>query len=608
MCGIVGYVGPDEALPVLLNGLRRMEYRGYDSAGVAVLNGCTKVVKKPGKIANLSAALEKTKLAGTTGIGHTRWATHGAPTELNAHPHTSGRVTIVHNGIIENYAELKAMLASKHGRKFQSETDTEVLAALIDVKMEAAGDLEKAVLAALLDVEGTFGVLVLDEREPGKIVAARRGSPLLLGVAPDATYLASDATALVGYTNRVVYLDDDELVVCTPGHYKVLDFEAKAREHEEHVIETELRAIEKGGYDHFLLKEIMEQPETIKNVLRGRLDETDGTSHLGGLNLPEAAFRKQTRFLACSCGTAYYSGMLGKYQLERMTGIPTDLEFASEFRYRDPALTKGTISLFISQSGETADTLASLREVNRRGIPALGIVNVVGSSIAREVDGGIYLHAGPEVSVASTKAFTSMVVAQLLLGLHVGRRRSLSITEGKEIVKALQKLPAQVQKVLEQREQIKQIAKKYAKYENAMYLGRDSLYPVALEGALKLKEISYIHAEAYAAGEMKHGPIALLGPEFMIVYLMPRNALYDKSRSNLEEVRARGGRPIIIGTEGDESLQEFSDDVIYVPEASRWTEPILVNIPQQLLAYYIAVERGTDVDQPRNLAKSVTVE
>jgi glutamine---fructose-6-phosphate transaminase (isomerizing) len=397
-------------------------------------------------------------------------------------------------------------------------------------------------------------------------------------------------------------------VVCTPGHYQVLDFEAKHREHEEHVIKTELAAIQKGGYDHFLLKEIMEQPETIKNVLRGRLDADNGTSHLGGLNLSEETLRKQTRFLAIACGTASYACLLGKYLLERLTGIPTDTELGSEFRYREAALTKGTISLFVTQSGETADTLASLREVKRRGIPTVGIVNVVGSSVAREVDGGIYLHAGPEVSVASTKAFTSMVIAELLLGLHIGRRRDLSITQGKEIVKALEDLPAQVKKILDQRDHIKEIAKKHAKSDNAMYLGRDTLFPVALEGAIKLKEISYIHAEAYAAGEMKHGPIALLGPEWMIVFLMPQNALYEKSRSNLEEVRARGGRPIIIGTEGDDSLKDFSDDVIYIPKSSPWTEPLLANIPQQLLAYYIAVERGTDVDQPRNLAKSVTVE
>jgi glucosamine--fructose-6-phosphate aminotransferase (isomerizing) len=608
MCGIVGYVGPGEALPVLINGLRRMEYRGYDSAGVAVLNGGATVVKKPGKIANLTDALEKVELKGSTGIGHTRWATHGAPNELNAHPHQSGRVTIVHNGIIENYAELKANLAAEHKRQFKSETDTEVLAALIDVEMEKESSLEKALLAALLQVEGTFGVLAIDEREPGKIVAARRGSPLLVGVAPDATYLASDATALVGYTERVVYLDDDELVVCTPGHYQILDFEAKHREHEEHVIKTELAAIEKGGYDHFLLKEIMEQPDTIKNVLRGRLDENDGTAHLGGLNLTDDVFRMQTRFLGIACGSASICTILGKYMLERLTGLPFDTELGSEFRYRDAALTPGTISLFISQSGETADTLASLREVKRRGIPALGIVNVVGSSLAREVDGGIYLHAGPEVSVASTKALTSMVIAQLLLGLYVGRRRGLSVKEGKDIVKALQDLPDQVQKVLDSREHIKQIAKKFAHYENAFFLGRDTLYPVAMEGAIKLKEVSYIHAEAYAGGEMKHGPIALIDPDFMVVYIMPKNALYDKSRSNLEEVRARGAKPIIVGTEGDESLGAYSDDIISIPDSSPWTQPILATIPLQLLAYYIAVERGTDVDQPRNLAKSVTVE
>ncbi|HEY2003561.1 MAG TPA: glutamine--fructose-6-phosphate transaminase (isomerizing) [Candidatus Saccharimonadia bacterium] len=609
MCGIVGYVGPKDALPVLLNGLRRMEYRGYDSAGVALLNGGrTTVVKRPGKIANLTKALDTARPKGTTGIGHTRWATHGAPGELNAHPHQAGPITIVHNGIIENYAELKADLASKHGRHFVSDTDTEVLAHLIATKREPAESLESAVLSALLEVEGTFAVLVLDEQEPGKIVAARRGSPLLIGVSDDAIFLASDATAVIGHTDRVVYLEDDEIAICTPGKYEIIDFEQEQQQHDEQQISLELKAIEKAGYDHFLLKEIMEQPETIRNVLRGRLDPEAGTSHLGGLNLSDDTLRKQTRFLGIACGSASICTLLGKYQLERLTGLPTDVELGSEFRYRDAALTPGTISFFVSQSGETADTLASLREVKRRGIPALGIVNVVGSSLAREVDGGIYLHAGPEVSVASTKALTAMVVAQLLLGLHIGRRRGLSLTEGKEVVQALEALPDQVQKVLDSREHIKKIAKKFAHYENAFFLGRDTLYPVAMEGAIKLKEVSYIHAEAYAGGEMKHGPIALIDPDFMVVYLMPKNSIYDKSRSNLEEVRARGANPIIVGTAGDESLKAFSDDIIYIPDSSPWTQPILATIPLQLLAYYIAVERGTDVDQPRNLAKSVTVE
>jgi len=609
MCGIVGYVGPKDALPVLLNGLRRMEYRGYDSAGVALLDGGhATVVKRPGKIANLTEALEAAKPAGHIGIGHTRWATHGAPSELNAHPHQAGPVTIVHNGIIENYAELKADLAAHHGRHFVSDTDTEVLAHLIAVKHEHEQSLEAAVLAALLEVEGTFAVLVLDEREPDKIVAARRGSPLLLGVSDAAIFLASDATAVIGHTDRVVYLEDDEIAICTPGKYEIIDFEAQRVLHDEQQIKLELKAIEKAGYDHFLLKEIMEQPETIRNVLRGRLDAAAGTSHLGGLNLPDHTFRMQTRFLGIACGTASYATQLGRYLLERLTGLPFDTEQASEFRYRDAALTPGTISLFVSQSGETADTLAGLREVKRRGIPALGIVNAVGSSIAREVDGGIYLHAGPEVSVASTKAFTSMVIAELLLGLHVGRRRGLSIREGKEIVQALEDLPSQVQKVLEQRQNIRSLAQKYAYHDYAMYLGRDALFPVALEGALKLKEISYIHADAYAAGEMKHGPIALIDEDTFVLFLLPKNDLYDKSRSNLQEVRARGARPLIVATEGDKSLEGMAGDVIYIPESNPYTQPILANIPLQLLAYYIAVERGTDVDQPRNLAKSVTVE
>jgi glucosamine--fructose-6-phosphate aminotransferase (isomerizing) len=609
MCGIIGYVGRKDALPVLLNGLKRMEYRGYDSAGVALLShGDTTVVKRPGKIANLSGALEAAKPAGHIGIGHTRWATHGAPSELNAHPHQAGPITIVHNGIIENYAELKKLLAEKHGRKFVSDTDTEVLAHLIAVKREHDESLEAAVLSALLEVEGTFAVLVFDEREPDKLVAARRGSPLLIGVGKDAIYLASDATAVIGHTDRVVYMEDDEIAICTPGKYEIIDFQAQQKQHDEHQIKLELKAIEKAGYDHFLLKEIMEQPETIKNVLRGHLVPDDGTAHLGGLNLSDDAFRMQTRFLGIACGTASYSSLLGKYLLERMTHIPYDVELASEFRYRDAALTPGTIAFFISQSGETADTLASLREVKRRGLAALGIVNSVGSSIAREVDGGTYLHAGPEVSVASTKAFTSMVVAQLLIGLYVGRRRGMSMRDGNEVVQALEALPGQVQQILDRRDNIKAIAKKYAHHEYAMFLGRDTLYPVALEGALKLKEISYIHAEGYAAGEMKHGPIALLDDKSMVVYLLPKNELYDKGRSNLQEVIARGAKPLIIGTDGDESLKEFSDDVLYIPQSSPWTQPILANIPQQLLAYYIAVERGTDVDQPRNLAKSVTVE
>jgi glucosamine--fructose-6-phosphate aminotransferase (isomerizing) len=591
-----------------MNGLRRMEYRGYDSAGVAILNsGKTVVIKRPGKIANLAAALEGHEPKGNIGIGHTRWATHGVPNELNAHPHRAGHISIIHNGIIENYASLKEELAGV-GIKFATETDTEVLAWLIAEERKTSDTLEGAVLAALLQVEGTFGLVVLDEREPDKLVAARRGSPLLLGIADDATYVASDATAIIGYTDRVVYLEDDEIAVCQAGKYEVIDFEAQAKDHEEVQIQMELAAIEKAGYDHFLLKEIMEQPTTIANTLRGRLDAEAGTSHLGGLNLGKNYDQQIARFLTVACGTAYYSGILGKYFIERMTGLPVDVEVASEFRYRDPVVVKDTVGMVVSQSGETADTLASLREMKRRGMHTLGLVNVVGSSVAREVDGGVYLHAGPEISVASTKAFTSQVLAQLLIGLQIGRARNLSITEGQAIVRALEALPGQVQQILDQHDKIKAIAKKLAHLNNAMFLGRDTLLPIALEGALKLKETAYIHAEAYAAGELKHGPIALVDDNLLVVFLHLKNALYDKSQSSLEQIRARGGQLLIIGTEGDQSLKEFTDNVIYVPDSNPYTQPLLANIPLQLFAYYVACERGTDVDQPRNLAKSVTVE
>ena len=609
MCGIIGYIGRGEALPILMGGLHRMEYRGYDSAGVALVatTGETVIVKRSGKLVNLDEAVAKTNPTGHQGIGHTRWATHGVPNELNAHPHCSGHITVVHNGIIENYAEIKVGL-EKLGYEFISETDTEVLAHLIAEESKRVQLLEEAVLAAILQVRGTFGLLVMDDRQPGKLIAARRGSPLLVGITAEAIYVASDATAIIGYTDRVVYLDDDELVVCEKDKYRIIDFEARDKQHDEQQIKIKLESIEKGGYDHFLLKEIMEQPKTITDILRGRLDSDAGTSHLGGLNLEADFSSGLNRFLTIACGTAYYSGLLGQYMLERMTGLPVDVEFASEFRYREPVLSDGTLGIFISQSGETADTLASLRELKRRNVQTLGLVNVVGSSVAREVDGGVYLHAGPEISVASTKAFTAQVIAQLLVGLNIGRSRQMSIREGKEVVKALEALPAQVQGLLEQRDAIAALAKRCAGFNNVMYLGRDALYPVALEGSHKLKECSYIHAEAYPAGEMKHGANALIDDDLLIVFLNPRNALYEKSRSNLEEVKARSGKLLIVGTEGDKSLKGFTDEIIYIPDSSPWTQPILANIPLQLFAYYMAVERGTDVDQPRNLAKSVTVE
>jgi glucosamine--fructose-6-phosphate aminotransferase (isomerizing) len=606
MCGIIGYVGDREAVGILEGGLRRMEYRGYDSAGVAILNGNKlAVVKRAGKLDELVGALSQEKLIGTTGIGHTRWATHGNPNELNAHPHQAGRIAIVHNGIIENYVALKQQLA---GAQFVGDTDTEVLARLINRRVESGANLAEAVRLSLAEVEGTFGLAAVSADEPGTLVAARRGSPLLVGVGQAETFVASDATAIVAHTDQVVYLEDDEVVVCTPGGYEIFDLERRPHQPTVATLKLELAAIEKSGYDHFLIKEIMEQPAAVTNILRGRLDLEHGTSHLGGLNVHDEFVRRQQRFLTIACGTAYNAGLLGKYLLERMTGLPVDVEFGSEFRYRDPALTAGTLAVAISQSGETADTLAGLRELKTRGVPTLGLVNVVGSSVAREVDGGVYLHAGPEISVASTKAFTAMVIAQLLVGLQIGRARGLSLRRGREIVRALEQLPEAITETLKLAPAVEKLAKRYAHFDNVMYLGRDSLFPVALEGSHKLKEVSYIHSEAYPAGEMKHGANALIDKDLLIIVLALQNELYAKTRSNLAEVRARAGTVLAVATEGDKDIAAHSADVLYVPDVSPWIQPLVANVPLQLLAYYVAVARGTDVDQPRNLAKSVTVE
>ena len=608
MCGIIGYIGQQEAQDILVAGLRQLEYRGYDSAGIAVFDGQQiNISKHAGKVEGLAKAVAKQSLKGSLGMGHTRWATHGAPNQVNAHPHQAGHITIIHNGIIENYAELKSRLPK--GTKYVSETDTEVLAHLINHERGKEDELLKAVTNALRQVEGTFGLVVMSDLDPDRLIAARRGSPLLIGIGDGETYLASDATAVIAHTNKVVYLNDDEVAVVKANSTKTFDLENQRRYYQTHQIEMELSAIEKGGYDHFLLKEIMEQPKAVTDILRGRLDAAGGNAHLGGLNLEPSFFRAQQRFLTIGCGTAYYAGLLGKYLLERMTGLPVDVEVGSEFRYRDPALTPGTLALIISQSGETADTLASLQEIKQRGVHALGLVNVVGSSIAREVDGGVYLHAGPEISVASTKAFTNQVIGQLMLGLQVARYRDMSPQEGREIVKALEALPQQIEEVLKQAPQIQKLAKKFAKYDNAMYLGRDALFPVALEASHKIKEISYIHAEAYPAGEMKHGANALIDENLLVVFLAPQNDLYAKAKSNLEEVRARKGTLLVLASEGDKEVTKFTDAIIRIPaNVSPWTQALVANVPLQLFAYYVAVERGTDVDQPRNLAKSVTVE
>jgi len=608
MCGIVGYVGPRKAVPVLLEGLKRLEYRGYDSAGVAVIAGGQLVVRKAaGKIATLESQLGKDVEGATTGMAHTRWATHGAPTSKNAHPHTdcAGNIAVVHNGIIENHAALRQMLLAK-GHRFVSDTDTEVLAHLIEQFYQ--GSLEQAVAAALQEVEGAYGIVVLSVKEPNTMVAARSGSPLLIGIGSGENFVASDPSAVLAYTRSVVYLDEGNLAVVTPSGYQVKDRHAVPLSKEVSQIDWDLAKIERGGFAHFMLKEICEQPESVRATMRGRLLEEDGTSRLGGLNLSDEDLLKVNRVVLTACGTSWHAALVGEYMLEELARLPAEVEYASEFRYRSPLVDEHTLVIVISQSGETADTLAALREAKRRGARTVGIVNVVGSSIAREVDGGIFLHAGPEIGVASTKAFTSQIAALALFTLHLGRLRSLSILQGREIVRALRKLPEQLETVLAKRPLIEELAERYTRASNVLYLGRGYNFPVALEGALKLKEISYIHAEGYPAAEMKHGPIALIDELMPVVFVAPRDAVHAKIVSNIEEVRARGGRVIAVVTEGDQEITSMVDHAIAIPETLDMLTPILTSVPLQLLAYHVAVRRGCNVDQPRNLAKSVTVE
>ena len=613
MCGIVGYIGPEEAGPILLEGLRRLEYRGYDSAGIAVLDGDGELatVKKAGKISDLEKAIDGNMPRGRCGIGHTRWATHGPPNEVNAHPHYGeGRdIALVHNGIIENAGVLKKKLEER-GHTFSSETDTEVVVHLIEEAFQEDNEtLEDAVAAALLEVEGAYGIAVVSARDPGKIVVARNGSPLLLGIGDDGTYLVgSDATAVVAHTRDVVYLDDGDYAVLERDGYRVYHLERGAVSRGVQEVTWDLESIEKGGYPHFMLKEIHEQPSSLRDVMRGRLLEEDGNARLGGITLTDDELRSVERIVITACGTSWHAALLGEYMLEELARIPVDVEYASEFRYRNPVLEDGTLLLAISQSGETADTLAALREAKRRGIQTMGIVNVVGSSIARETDFGIYLHAGPEIGVASTKAFTSQIVALALFTLYLGRRRSLSILEGRELVHALRRLPDQVEEVLTFEPQIQELARQFQNARNFLYLGRGFQFPVALEGALKLKEVSYIHAEGYPAAEMKHGPIALIDEEMPVVVLAPKDAVYTKVLSNIEEVKARNGTVIAVVSDGAEELEGKVDHLIRIPQTVPALLPVLATIPLQLLAYHIALLRGCDVDQPRNLAKSVTVE
>jgi glutamine---fructose-6-phosphate transaminase (isomerizing) len=610
MCGIVGYVGPKVATPMLIEGLKRLEYRGYDSAGVATLNGKGLESRKAaGKIARLETAVEGAPMTGTVGIGHTRWATHGAPNECNAHPHhdCSNSIAVVHNGIIENASALRKELESR-GHKFVSETDTEVLAHLIEAASEDGEPLEDAVIDALRLVEGTYGIAVISTRDADKIVCARKGSPLLLGLGEGEFYVASDVAAILEHTRQVVYLDDGEMGVLTRKGYEVLDLNARRVRKGVSRIDWDLDQIEKGGFDHFMIKEIMEQPQTIQNTMRGRLVVEEGFSKLGGLNLSRDQLQEIDHIIITACGTSWHSGLIGELMLEEHARIPTETEYASEFRYRNPIVTDKTLCVVISQSGETADTLAAMREAKRRGAKTLGLVNVVGSTIAREDDGGIYLHAGPEIGVASTKAFTSQVIALALLTLKLARRRSMSVVKGREVAQAMMALPDQIQSILDRAHEVEAIAERFKNASNFLYLGRGYNFPVALEGALKLKEISYIHAEGYPAAEMKHGPIALIDENMPVVFIAPHDSVFEKVTSNVQEVKARGGQVIALTSRQEPSLEGKIDFEFRIPETIDMLYPILAAIPLQLLAYYIAAKRGLDVDQPRNLAKSVTVE
>jgi len=608
MCGIVGYVGSQDSLPILLEGLRRLEYRGYDSAGVAILNGQGLIVEKAaGKIAVLEGLLNGSKPRGTLGIAHTRWATHGEPTTVNAHPHVDckGNIAVAHNGIIENYVTLKKKL-EEEGHRFTTDTDTETIAHLIEKYFE--GNLERAVAAALRHVTGTYGIAVISRDDPGKIVGARHGSPLVVGICDSEYVLASDVSAIIRHTNQVVYLDDEEMVVLTPRGIHTTTIREETVSKRVETVDWDLEKIEKAGYAHFMLKEIFEQPQSLRNTLRGRLLADEGTSRLGGLNMSPAELRAITRVVITACGTSWHAGMIGEYLIEELARIPVEVEYASEFRYRNPILEPGTVVIAVSQSGETADTLAAMREAKRRGARVLGVCNVVGSTIARESGGGVYIHAGPEIGVASTKAFTSQVAALALLTLYLGRLGELSPELGAELTRELASIPDKIERILAGADKVKAIARAYARHNNFLYLGRGYNFPVALEGALKLKEISYIHAEGYPAAEMKHGPIALIDENMPVVFICTQDSAYEKVLNNMEEVRARRGKIIAIASEGDEHVATKADHVLYIPRVLGPLTPLLSVVPLQLLAYYIAVERKCDVDQPRNLAKSVTVE
>jgi len=608
MCGIVGYTGFRQAQPILLEGLKRLEYRGYDSSGIAIQsNGHLNVRKKAGRISVLESTLSADGMPGTCGISHTRWATHGAPNDLNAHPHVdaSGRIALIHNGIIENYQALRTYLEHR-GVEFKSETDTEVLAQLIGHFY--TDDIESAVRAALRDVRGTYGLAVLCSEEPGKIVAARKGSPLILGIGDGEYVVASDAAAIVQHMTQVIYLSDGEMAVVWDDGFRTTTLDALPVTKEVTELELSLEDIELGGHEHFMLKEIMEQPECLSDGMRGRVNVADGRIHLGGLANQTRELVQTKRLILTACGTAWHAGLVGEYLFEQLARIPTEVEYASEFRYRNPTIEPGTVVVAISQSGETADTLSALREAREKGALALGVVNAVGSTIARESDAGVYLHVGPEIGVASTKAYLGQVLVLTMMALYMGRRKHLSQSELLYYLKALEAIPEKIRSITAQSQEIRRVAETYKDAENWLYLGRGYNYPTALEGALKLKEISYIHAEGMPAAEIKHGPIALITKDMPVVFIATKNSQYEKIISNIEEVRARSGRVIAVATEGDTEIARLAEHVFYVPDVPEPLQPLVTIVPLQLLAYHAAVLRGCDVDKPRNLAKSVTVE
>lgn len=610
MCGIVGYVGNQDAVPILLSGLSKLEYRGYDSAGVAVQRGeKIEIRRSVGKLINLQKSLEQKQVAGTCGIGHTRWATHGKPSEQNAHPHRSESCVLVHNGIIENYVDLKQRLV-KDGYKFQSETDTEVVAHLIDTQMKKNGlRLADAVRAAAKEIRGSYAITVISEREPGMLVAARSGCPLVIGRTAEAAFVGSDVMAMLSHTRDVTFLEEGDVAEVTAGGVTFTDLDGRAVTRKTTTVTWDTSAAEKSGYPHFMLKEIHEQPQTILDTIRGRYSYESGEADLPDIGLTPKQFAEVGRIWIVACGTSWHAGLVGKYLLEEMVRTPVQVDIGSEFRYRDPLIEKNDLFITISQSGETADTLAAAREAKQKGARVVSIVNVVGSTLARESDGVLYTHCGPEIGVASTKAFTSQLAALYMLALHLGRVRGvLNAADGKAWLDRLVTLPTLVKHVLGREAEILAIAKRYYKKSDFLYLARGINYPIALEGALKLKEISYIHAEGYAAGEMKHGPIALIDKDMPVVVLAPRDRLYEKTVSNLMEVKARRAPVIAFVAEGERELGKTADAVFTIPDVHPLLSPILFTIPLQLLAYHIALLRGEDVDQPRNLAKSVTVE